>query len=71
MDANVSTMTMPKTMPVQNLCRYISFKSIQFENFSKQTQVSENRDAILKWISPQDYVIITLSLLLPPIRSIK
>ena len=28
MDANVSTMTMPKTMPVQNLLRYISFKSI-------------------------------------------
>jgi hypothetical protein len=27
MDANVSTMTMSKTMPVQNLCRYISFKS--------------------------------------------
>ena len=27
MDANVSTMTMPKTMPVQNLCRYISFKT--------------------------------------------
>ena len=26
MDANVSTMTMPKTMPVQNLLRYISFK---------------------------------------------
>ena len=25
MDANVSTMTMPKTMPVQNLLRYISF----------------------------------------------
>ena len=27
MDANFSTMTMPKTMPVQNLLRYISFKS--------------------------------------------
>ena len=27
MDANVSTMTMLKTMPVQNLCRYISFKA--------------------------------------------
>ena len=27
MDANVSTMTMPKTMPVQNLLRYISFKA--------------------------------------------
>ena len=27
MDANVSTMTMPKTMPVQNLLRYISFKN--------------------------------------------
>ena len=26
MDANFSTMTMPKTMPVQNLLRYISFK---------------------------------------------
>ena len=32
MDANVSTMTMPKTMPVQNLCRYISFKSYCFCN---------------------------------------
>ena len=32
MDANVSTMTMPKTMPVQNLCRYISFYTIH--NFS-------------------------------------
>ena len=28
MDANFSTMTMPKTMPVQNLLRYISFKSL-------------------------------------------
>ena len=28
MDANVSTMTMPKTMPAQNLLRYISFKSL-------------------------------------------
>ena len=27
MDANISTMTMPKTMPVQNLLRYISFKN--------------------------------------------
>ena len=27
MDANFSTMTMPKTMPVQNLLRYMSFKS--------------------------------------------
>ena len=26
MDANVSTMTMPKTMPVQNFLRYISFQ---------------------------------------------
>ena len=26
MDANFSTMTMPKTMPVQNLLRYITFK---------------------------------------------
>ena len=26
MDANFSTMTMPKTMPAQNLLRYISFK---------------------------------------------
>ena len=26
MDANVSTMTMPKTMPVQNLLRYIAFR---------------------------------------------
>ena len=25
MDENISTMTMPKTMPVQNLLRYISF----------------------------------------------
>ena len=28
MDANVSTMTMPKTMPVQNLLRYISFNNV-------------------------------------------
>ena len=27
MDANVSTMTMPKTMPVQNLCRYDTDRS--------------------------------------------
>ena len=26
-DSKFSTMTMPKTMPVQNLLRYISFKS--------------------------------------------
>ena len=26
MDANFSTMTMPKTMPAQHLLRYISFK---------------------------------------------
>ena len=29
MDANFSTMTMPKTMPVQNLLRYISFKTTE------------------------------------------
>ena len=33
MDANFSTMTMPKTMPVQNLLRYMSFKG------SKLTQM--------------------------------
>ena len=27
MDANISTMTMPKTMAVQNFLRYISFKA--------------------------------------------
>ena len=27
-DSKISTMTMPKTMPVQNLLRYISFKSV-------------------------------------------
>ena len=26
MDANISTMTMPKTMPAQNLLRYIGFE---------------------------------------------
>ena len=30
MGANVSTMTMPKTMLVQNLLRYISFKAANF-----------------------------------------
>ncbi len=30
MDANVSTMTMPKTMPVQNLLRYISLQTQEF-----------------------------------------
>ena len=28
MDANISTMTMSKTMPVQNLLRYISFNNV-------------------------------------------
>ena len=28
MDANISTMTMPKTMPAQNLIRYIGFKPL-------------------------------------------
>ena len=28
-DSKISTMTMPKTMPVQNLLRYISFKAIK------------------------------------------
>ena len=28
MGANFSTTTMPKTMPVQNLLRYISFKTL-------------------------------------------
>ena len=28
-DSKLGTMTMPKTMPVQNLLRYISFKSTQ------------------------------------------
>ena len=32
MDANFSTMTMPKTMPVQNLLRYISFKMVYSQN---------------------------------------
>ena len=32
MDANVSTMTMPKTMPAQNLLRYISFKTMPVQN---------------------------------------
>ena len=42
MDANVSTMTMPKTMPVQNLCRYISFKSFtdRFHDLDKKLSKS-------------------------------
>ena len=40
MDANVSTMTMPKTMLVQNLCRYISFKT---ECFSLENAENTNR----------------------------
>jgi peptidoglycan biosynthesis protein MviN/MurJ (putative lipid II flippase) len=28
-DSKISTMTMPKTMPVQNLLRYISFNTVQ------------------------------------------
>ena len=50
MDANVSTMTMPKTMPVQNLLRYVSFKGqviskwlfwcLQFSPKNKRKQVN-------------------------------
>ena len=39
MDANFSTMTMPKTMPVQNLLRYMSFKRSQvapYKNYAHQ-----------------------------------
>ena len=37
MDANFSTMTMPKTMPVQNLLRYVSFKGSKlFWHFQRE-----------------------------------
>ena len=35
MDANISTKTMSKTKPVQNLLRYISFKTKVFQNLNK------------------------------------
>ena len=45
MDANVSTMTMPKTMPVQNLCRYISFEFVPRSTMSR-AKVERGRNAI-------------------------
>ena len=52
MDANVSTMTMPKTMPVQNLLRYISFKTL----LGDQPQIHLNGFNL--WINPSQYHII-------------
>ena len=38
-DSKFSTMTMPKTMPVQNILRYISFKALDMDLWlSKRTQ---------------------------------
>ena len=48
MDANVSTMTMPKTMPVQNLLRYISFKALEsyfYSNSFKLTVMHQEQQA--------------------------
>ena len=42
MDANVSTMTMPKTMPAQNLLRYISFQAV-----TQIAQVLTKADALV------------------------
>jgi zona occludens toxin (predicted ATPase) len=42
-DSKFSTMTMPKTMPVQNFLRYISFKTMTGKNKIQNQSLSSSR----------------------------
>ena len=48
MDANFSTMTRPKTMPVQNLLRYISFKTKTFQNLNKNCPLIQKLESYFR-----------------------
>ena len=62
MDANFSTMTMPKTMPLQNLLRYISFKWCEIYKEKPKKLFCEKSTLYIKILLDPDFLVGKLDL---------